>query len=78
LDLNAIQTSKLLKLNRKTINEYYMTFRCAIALNQHDEFEKFVGMVELDESYFRTRRIRGFREKWKRNETELQKNLENS
>ena len=66
LDLNATQTSKLLKLNRKTSNEYYMTFRCAIALYQHDEFEKFVGMVELDESYFGARRIRGFRGKLKR------------
>ena len=66
LNLTATQTSKLLKLNRKTINEYYMTFRCAIALNQHDEFEKFVGMVELDESYFGARRMRGFRGKLKR------------
>jgi transposase len=66
LDLTATQTGKLLKLNRKTINEYYMTFRCAITLNQHDEFEKFVGMVELDESYFGARRIRGFRGKLKR------------
>ncbi len=66
MDLNATQTSKLLKLNRKTINEYYMTFWYAVALNQHDEFEKFVGMVELDESYFGARRIRGFRGKLKR------------
>ncbi len=66
LDFNVTQTSKLLKLNRKTINEYYMTFRYAIALNQYDEFEKFVGMVELDESYFGARRIREFRGKLKR------------
>ena len=66
MDLNATQTSKLLKLNRKTINEYYMTFWYAVALNQHDEFEKSVGMVELDESYFGARRIRGFRGKLKR------------
>ncbi|OGI27500.1 MAG: transposase [Candidatus Moranbacteria bacterium RIFOXYB1_FULL_43_19] len=43
-----------------------MTFWYAVALNQHDEFEKFVGMVELDESYFGARRIRGFRGKLKR------------
>ena len=66
LDLNATQTSKLLKLNRKTVNGYYMAFRCAIALNQHAEFEKFVGMVELDESYFGARRKRGFHGKLKR------------
>ena len=66
LDLTATQTSKLLGFNRKTINAYYMTFRTVIALHQHEEFEKFVGKVELDESYFGARRIRGFRGKLKR------------
>ncbi len=32
----------------------------------HYEFEKFVGKVELDESYFGARRIRGFQGKLKR------------
>lgn len=43
-----------------------MTFRMSIAMNQHDKFEKFVGMVELDESYFGARRKRGFHGKLKR------------
>jgi len=38
LDLTATQTSKLLQFNRKTINNYYTTFRIAIAFNQQDEF----------------------------------------
>ena len=66
LDLTATQTSKLLKLNRKTINKYYLHFRIGIMLNQQAEFRKFVGLVELDESYFGARRIRGFYGKLKR------------
>jgi transposase-like protein len=66
LDLTATQTSKLLRFNRKTINSYYMTFRIAIVFNQQDEFQKFVGKIECDESYFGARRIRGFHGKLKR------------
>ena len=66
LDLTAVQTSKLLKLNRKTINRYYAIFRSVILSNQQDEFQKFVGLIELDESYFGASRIRGFRGKLKR------------
>lgn len=66
LDLTATQTSKLLRFNRKTINKYYFYFRVAIVLNQQAEFQKFVGKVELDESYFGARRIRGFHGKLKR------------
>jgi len=66
VDITADQTSKLLGLNRNTVNRYYMLFRIAIAKYQHDEFEKFVGMVELDESYFGAKRVRGFHGKLKR------------
>jgi len=66
LDLTATQTSKLLKLNRKTINKYYFDFRIGIMFNQQAEFQKFVGLVELDESYFGARRIRGVHGKFKR------------
>src|SRR4030042_4251690 len=66
LDLNATQTSKLLRVNRKTINSYYTTFRIAIVFNQQDEFQKFVGKIECDESYFGARRVRGFHGKLKR------------
>lgn len=66
LDLTATQTSKLLRFNRKTINSYYTTFRIAIVFNQQDEFQKFVGKIECDESYFGARRVRGFHGKLKR------------
>lgn len=66
LDLNATQTSQLLKINRNTINRYYSLFRQLILLNQMDEFKIFVGEVELDESYFGAKRIRGYHGKLKR------------
>ena len=66
LDLTATQTSKLLRLNRKTINRYYLHFRIRIMLNQQAEFQKFVGLIELDESYFGAGRIRGFHGKLKK------------
>ena len=66
LDLTATQTAKLLKFNRKTINNYYTKFRIAIVFNQQAEFRKFVGLIELDESYFGARRMRGFHGKLKR------------
>ena len=66
LDFTATQTGKLLGFNRKTINHWYQYFRLAIYWNQMNEFEKFVGEVELDESYFGRKRIRGFHGKLKR------------
>lgn len=66
LDIDATRTSKLLKFNRKTINRYYQIFRESISQNQIDEFKKFVGKVELDESYFGAKRLRGVRGKLKR------------
>jgi transposase-like protein len=66
VDVSADQTSKLLGFNRNTINRYYMIFRIAVTLHQRDEFQKFVGLVELDESYFGARRVRGFHGKLKR------------
>jgi len=66
LNLAVTQTSKLLQFNRKMINNYYTTFRIAIVFNQQDEFQKFVGLIECDESYFGARRIRDRHGKLKR------------
>jgi len=62
LDLTAVQTSKLLGLNRNTINRYYTLFRKAIQeLASLDRKEFLNGEVELDESYFGAKRVRGKR-----------------
>ena len=59
LDLTATQTSLLLDLNRKTVNKYYNNFRSLIYEYQVEKLKIFVGHVELDESYFGPKRIKG-------------------
>ena len=66
VDITATQTSELLGINRNTVNRYYSLFRQIIYDYQMERFEKFVGSVELDESYFGATRQRGFRGKLKR------------
>ena len=66
IDIDATKTSELLNLNRHTINKYFLLFRKVIYLNQCLELDKIIGDVELDESYFGARRIRGFHGKLKR------------
>ena len=58
-DLTATQSAKILGLNRKTINRYYGKFRTAIAIKQEADKAAFVGIVEMDESYFGADRLRG-------------------
>lgn len=60
IDLTATQTQELLGLNRKTINRYFNEFRCAIYEYQINQFKQFVGDVEVDESYFGAKRVRGY------------------
>jgi transposase len=51
-DISATQTSKLVDVNRNTINDWYNTFREKILEYQEHENGSFHGEVELDESYF--------------------------
>jgi len=66
LDINASKTSRLLGINRNTINLRYNNFRRAIYAYQHREFVRIIGEAEIDESYFGARRKRGFRGRLKR------------
>lgn len=66
LDIDATKVSYLLGLNRKTINRFYNLFRQSIFEHQFKEFKKFMGEVEVDESYFGAKRIRGYHGKLKR------------
>lgn len=52
LELTALQTSKQLGLNRKTVDSYYNHFREKIVDYQERQQLKFRGNIELDESYF--------------------------
>ncbi len=51
-ELTATQTANLLKINRNTVNRYYRMIREAIFVAQLLEQQRFIGHIELDESYF--------------------------
>ena len=68
LDLTATQIAALSGLNRNTVNRYLKLVRQTIA--QHCQRESpFSGHVELDESYFGARRVRGKRGRGARGKT---------
>ena len=66
VDIPANKAALLLDINRNTANYYYLYFRKAIYLHQSLQLEKLTGEVELDESYFGAKRIRGNKVKLKR------------
>ena len=59
-DFNATQTSKLAKVSRPTVNRLFGLFRKRI-FKLTTQSEKMNGTVEIDESYFGPRRVRGKR-----------------
>ena len=60
LDLNALQIAELTGLNRNTVNRYLLFIRQRIS--QYCESQSpFTGVVEVDESYFGARRVKGKR-----------------
>jgi len=59
VDIDAQHTAVLVGVNRKTVNRYYFLFRYAIYEKQMHDFKKFFGIVELDEAYFVSNRLRG-------------------
>ena len=60
LDLDASQITKITGLNRNTINRYLTEIRTRIAEFCERQFP-FSGEVEVDESFFGARRIKGKR-----------------
>lgn len=60
VDLTASQITLLTKLNRNTVNRYLTLIRQSIAAFCEQE-SPFSGIVELDESYFGSRYVRGKR-----------------
>ena len=65
-DITASQATKILGFNHNTLDKYYNLFRKLIFEHQNTEKEKLCGVVEVDESYFGARRIRGLAIKLKR------------
>ena len=67
-DLDATKTASFTKMQRKTINQIFGKMRLRIFdLCQIEE--KFSGEVEVDESYFGARRVRGKRGRGARGKT---------
>lgn len=60
-DVPASKTAELLLINRNTINRFYTIFREKILFASVKEMEVVSGEVELDESYFGAKRVRGKR-----------------
>ncbi len=59
-DLTALQAAKLSGLNRNTINRFYRALR-ERAHNACEEQRPMFGIVEVDESFFGARRVKGKR-----------------
>ncbi len=65
IDLTAIQASKLANLNRNTVNRYYSLFRSLLITQaiKEREIEQISNGIEIDESYFGPKRVRGKRDR---------------
>jgi len=59
IDIEACKTAQLLGVNRNTVNRYFNIFRHLICAHQLAEKQQFVGVVEVDESFFGPARVRG-------------------
>ncbi len=60
LDIEATNIANITKLNRNTINHYLQLFRERI-VELCNKTSPFAGEIEIDESYFGARRIKGKR-----------------
>lgn len=60
LDLDAVKIATLTRLSRRTVNRYVHALRIRMA-TACERQAPFSGAVELDESYFGRRRVRGKR-----------------
>src|SRR3990167_11139532 len=63
VDLTALQTAKIVLLNRNTVNRYFGYFRRQVMARaiKEREAKQITNGVEIDESYFGPRRQRGKR-----------------
>ena len=69
LDLNAVQIKELTGLSRQTVNKYLTAIRLKILELSLLQSDPLVGQIEVDESYFGARRVRGKRGRGARGKT---------
>ena len=60
-DIPALKTSELTNLNKNTVHDIYNKLRERLGEQSLKENEPFHGEIEVDESYFGAKRIRGKR-----------------
>ena len=60
-DIAASKTARLTGISRNTVNSYYALFRERIMQRQYEQVMELSGEIEVDESYFGARRVRGKR-----------------
>jgi transposase len=60
-DVSALSASKLAVVNRKTSQRIYECLRMRVVELTTEEARPFTGEVEIDETYFGPRRVRGRR-----------------
>lgn len=58
-DITAQHTAYLTGINRNTVNRFYKEFRILICRMRTADKIKFFGVVELDEAFFGSKRLRG-------------------
>ena len=69
VDLSASQIAELTRLSRQTINTYLTAIRRRLVEVCNAEVAPFVGHIEVDESYFGARRVKGKRGRGARGKT---------
>ena len=68
LELTAVQTAKILRVNRHTVDRYYQLLRERIAEYEEKNLKQLSGNIKIDESYFGSRHVgdkRGCGAKWR-------------
>ena len=60
LDLEAVKVAKLSNISKKTIDKIFKQLRI-LMLHECEKIAKFQGEIEIDESYFGAKRVRGKR-----------------
>ncbi len=60
-DIPSLTTSELINLNKNTVHNFYNKLRDRLGILSLEENEPFHGEIEVDESYFGAKRIRGKR-----------------
>jgi transposase-like protein len=69
VDLNAVQIAELTGLSRQSINQYLTAIRWRIVGICQRESAPLVGQIEVDESYFGAKRVKGKRGRGARGKT---------